>query len=201
MTFCFKLNIFFIDFICDVQREKLEREELLIELKCKELHEKQLVLDRKQLEDRIRQRLKTKLELEHQLKDIEIKRLQQKEKEDQFRIEQLKMLAEQDRLEMLTKEKQRIKKQEHHRLVREMLTAREDARNVEIFELLQEHSELMALERRRFLSNYILISYIFSLIFVFCVCFRQEIFLMERQRLLEQHADDIIGYLPKELLQ
>lgn len=145
----------------------MEREELLIELKCKELHEKQLVLDRKQLEDRIRQRLKTKLELEHQLKDIEIKRLQQKEREDQFRIEQLKMLAEQDRLELLTKEKQRIKKQEHHRLVREMLTAREDARNVEIFELLQEHSELMALERRRFLSNYILILYIFSLIF-FC---------------------------------
>lgn len=145
----------------------MEREELLIELKCKELHEKQLVLDRKQLEDRIRQRLKTKLELEHQLKDIEIKRLQQKEQEDQFRIEQLKMLAEQDRLELLTKEKQRIKKQEHHRLVREMLTAREDARNVEIFELLQEHSELMALERRRFLSNYILILYIFSLIF-FC---------------------------------
>lgn len=148
----------------------MEREELLIELKCKELHEKQLVLDRKQLEDRIRQRLKTKLELEHQLKDIEIKRLQQQEKEDQFRIEQLKMLAEQDRLEMLTKEKQRIKKQEHHRLVREMLTAREDARNVEIFELLQEHSELMALERRRLISNYILILYIFLLIFLCFLC-------------------------------
>lgn len=127
----------------------MEREELLIELKCKELHEKQLILDRKQLEDRIRQRLKTKFELDHQLKDIEMKRLQKKEEEEQFRVEQLKLLAEQDRIEMLTKERQRVKKQEHHRLVRQMLTAREEARNAEIFELVQEHNEFMAIEKRR----------------------------------------------------
>lgn len=127
----------------------MEREELLIELKCKELHEKQLKLDKKQLEDRIRQRLKTKFELDHQLKDIEMKRMQKKEEEEQFRAEQLRLLAEQDRIEMLTKERQRVKKQEHHRLVRQMLTAREEARNAEIFELVQEHNEFMAIEKRR----------------------------------------------------
>ncbi|XP_031620262.1 meiosis-specific nuclear structural protein 1 [Contarinia nasturtii] len=167
---CFELN--------EIERRKLEREEVLIELKCKEVHEKQLVLDRKQLEDRIRQQMKAKLELENQLKEIEMRRLHRKQNEDRFREDQLKRLAEQDRLELLTKERQRVKKQEHYRIVREMLTAREDARNAEIFDLIQEQNELFQNEKRR-----------------------QEIFAIERKRIIQQHADDIIGYLPKELLQ
>lgn len=137
----------------EIERQKLEREELLIDIKCKEFHEKQLALDRKKLEDRIRQRLRTRLELEEQLKDIEMRRLQRKDEEERFRIEQLRLLAEQDRLEILTKEKQRIKKQEHHRLVREMLIAREDARNAEIFDIERENNELIALEKRRLVFN------------------------------------------------
>lgn len=128
----------------------MEHEALLIDLKCKEVHEKQLLLDRKELEAKIRQRLKAKLELENQLADIEMRRLQSKQQDEQFRIEQLRLLAEQDRLELLTKEKQRIKKQEHHRRVRELLTAREDARHAEVFDLVREQNELMALEKRRF---------------------------------------------------
>lgn len=142
------------------------------------MHEKQLLRDRKELEDRIRQRLKTKFELENQLADIEMRQFQRKHEDEKFRIEQLRLLAEQDRLDMLTKEKQRIKKQEHHRRVREILTAREDARHAEVFELVREQNELMALEKRR-----------------------QEIFTMERMKIIQQHADDIIGYLPHELLQ
>lgn len=140
----------YLSYIHIFQRRKLEREELLIELKCKEVHEKQLLIDRKQLEDRIRQRLKTKFELENQLKEIEMKQLQRKEEDDQFRAKQLELLAERDRLEQLTKERQRVKKQEHYKLVRDMLTAREAARNAEIFDLIQEQNELLALERRRF---------------------------------------------------
>lgn len=114
-----------------------------------------MVIDRKKLEDGIRQRLKTRLELEEQLKDIGMRKLQRKEEDERFRIEQLKLLAEQDRLEILTKEKQRVKKLEHQRLVREMLTAREDARNAEIFDLVKEHNASMALEKRRFVFNII----------------------------------------------
>lgn len=125
---------------------------MLIELKCKEVHEKQLLLDRKQLEDQIRKRLNAKLELETQLKEIEMRRLQRKQEEDRFRDEQLTLLAEQDRLELLTKERQRIKKQEHYRRVREMVTAREEARSAQIFNLIQEHNELLALEKRRYVN-------------------------------------------------
>lgn len=112
-------------------------------------------MDRKQLEDRIRQRMKTKMELEIQLKEIEMRRLQRQQDEERFRTKQLEMLAEQDRLELLTKERQRLKKQEHFKLVREMLTAREATRNAEIFDLVQEHSDLMALEKRRFVLNFL----------------------------------------------
>lgn len=117
------------------------------------MHEKQLVLDRKELEDRIRQRLKTKSELEDQLADIQMRVLQRKQEDEQFRIRQLQLLAEEDQLEMLTKQKQQIKKQEHYRRVREILTAREDARNAEVFDLLREQNELLALEKRRFVQD------------------------------------------------
>lgn len=127
----------------------MEREALLIDLKCKEVHEKQLLRDRKELEARIRQQMKAKSELENQLTEIEMRRLQSKQDDEQFRLEQLRLLAEKDQLEILTKEKQRIKKQEHHRRVREILTAREDARHAEVFDLMREQSELMALEKRR----------------------------------------------------
>lgn len=122
---------------------------MLIDLKCKEVHEKQLLRDRKELEARIRQQMKAKSELENQLTEIEMRRLQSKQDDEQFRLEQLRLLAEKDQLEILTKEKQRIKKQEHHRRVREILTAREDARHAEVFDLMREQSELMALEKRR----------------------------------------------------
>lgn len=141
----------------------MEREALLIDLKCKEVHEKQLLLDRKELEARIRLRLKAKLELENQFAEIEMRRLQTKQNDEQFRIEQLQLLAEQDRLDMLTKEKQRIKKQEHYRRVREILTAREDARHAEVFDLVREQNELMALEKRRFVHYIIIITLRFFL--------------------------------------
>lgn len=160
---------FILIFQLNFQRQKMEREELLIELKCKEVHEKQLVLDRKQLEDRIRQQLKAKLELENQLKEIEMRQLQRKQNEDRFREEQLKRLAEEDRLEMLTKERQRVKKQEHYRLVREMLTAREDARNAQIFDLIQDQNELMALEKRRSDLTNIISIFLNKIILIICL--------------------------------
>lgn len=47
-------------------------------------------------------------------------------------------------------------------------------------------------------------SFLFSLtsfIQTFHSIFRQEIFAAERRKILQQHADDIIGYLPRELIE
>lgn len=118
-------------------------------MKSKELDEQQNALDRQKLEENIRQRLHAKLALEEQLRDIEMRRMQRKADEDKFRLDQLQLLAEQDRIELLTREKQWIKKQEHQKRVRQLLAERETARNAQIIELIQEHNELIALEKRR----------------------------------------------------
>lgn len=127
----------------------MQREELLIELKARELEEKQISLDRKQLEDSIRKQIYAKMALEEQIRDLEMRRLQRKQEEEQFRIEQLKLFAEEDRLELLTREKQRIKKQEHHQRLRELLAKRKAAREAEIIDLIQERNEIIAMEKRR----------------------------------------------------
>lgn len=132
-----------------IEKEKLEREDLLIEIKSKELQEKQIIFDRQQLAEKIRQRMRTKFELEKQIQDLEMRRMQRKDEEEQFRCSQLKLLAEQDRLDMLTKERQRVKKHEHHRIVRELLADRERARSAEVVELIQEQNEIIAMEKRR----------------------------------------------------
>lgn len=121
------------------------------------MHEKQLELDRKKLEDRIRHQLKGKFELECQLKDMEKEKLLEKSKEEQFRTEQLQILAEKDHLDMLTKERQRVKKQEHYHVVREMLKAKEADRAAHIARLVEEENEIIALEKRRYISKKITI--------------------------------------------
>lgn len=132
-----------------IEKEKLEREDLMIEIKSNELQEKQIILDRQQLAEKIRQRMRTKLELEKQVQDLERRRMQRKDEEEQFKLSQLKLLAEQDRLEMLTKERQRVKRHEHHRIVKELLADRERARGAEVVELIQEQNEIIAMEKRR----------------------------------------------------
>lgn len=138
---CAKLN--------KIEKEKLERQELLIEIKSKEIQEKQVILDRQQLAEKIRQRIRTKFELEKQIQDLEMRRMQRKDEEEKCRLGQLNLLAEQDRLEMLTKERQRVKRHEHQRIVRELLADRERARSAEVVELIQEQNEIIAMEKRR----------------------------------------------------
>lgn len=131
------------------KREKMEHEELLIELKAHELEEKQIFLDRAKLEEEIRQRLNVKLGLEEQMHGIELRRMQRANEEEEFRLEQKRLLAEQDRLDLLTREAQRNKKLEHQQQMRALLEKRETSRKAQIAQLIREHDELMALEKRR----------------------------------------------------
>lgn len=131
------------------KREKMEHEELLIELKAHELEEKQIFLDRAKLEEEIRRRLNVKLGLEEQMHGIELRRMQRANEEEEFRLEQKRLLAEQDRLDLLTREAQRNKKLEHQQQMRALLDKRETSRKAQIAQLIREHDELMALEKRR----------------------------------------------------
>lgn len=128
----------------------MEHEELLIELKAHELEEKQTTLDRKRLEDEIRRRLDAKLGLEEQIRDVELRRALRAAEEEEFHLEQQRLVAEQDRLELLTREAQRSKKLENQRALRDLLERREASRKAQIAQLIQEHNDLIELEKRRY---------------------------------------------------
>lgn len=150
IDFTQKISWILLMYYCSyVQREKMEHEELLIELKAYELEEKQISLDRKKLEEDIRRRLSAKLGLEEQMHDMELRRTQRAIEEEEFRLEQQRLLAEQDRLALLTREAQRSKKLEHQQQMRVLMEKREASRKAQIAQLIQEHDELMALEKRR----------------------------------------------------
>lgn len=121
----------------------------MIDLKCKEIQEKQDMLDRVELENRIRRRIITKMHLETQRRDNQLRKLQQEDDDKIFREEQLRLLAERDRLELLSNERQRAKRIEHQRAVRQLMADREAQRYSEVFEIIQEHQDHLAQEKRR----------------------------------------------------
>lgn len=122
----------------------------MIDLKCKEIQDRQDVLDRVELENRIRRRIVTKMYLETQKHDNQLRKLQQDDDDRLFREEQMRLLAERDRLNLLSNERQRLKRIEHQRAVRQLIADREAQRHSEVFKIVQEHQDYLARERRRF---------------------------------------------------
>lgn len=125
----------------------------MIDLKCKEMQDKQDVLDRVELENRIRRRIITRMHLETQTQDNNLRKLQQENDDRIFREEQMRLLAEQDRLELLSNERQRLKRIEHQRTVRQLIADREAQRCSEVFRVIQEHQDYLAQEKRRFVHT------------------------------------------------
>lgn len=146
----------------------------MIDLKCKEIQDKQDALDRVELENRIRRRIITRMHLETQTNDNALRKLQQENDDRIFRDEQMRMLAEQDRLELLSNERQRLKRIEHQRTVRQLIADREAQRCSDVFKVIQEHQDYLALEKRRFvhpIGNSTIFPFEIHLILLFvCVC-------------------------------
>ena len=113
------------------------------------MQEKQEQIDRKTLEEKLRLRIENRMQLENQLQENRIRKLQQQDEDDLFRVEQMKLLAEQDKLELLSNEKRRLKIMEHHRAVRELIAERKAKRQCEIMELIKSHEKDARSERRR----------------------------------------------------
>lgn len=159
------------------ERSKDEIENLRIELHLQEQEEHERKKEQQLLEKRIKQRL----ELLDAYRDhlAEKKRLIQKEREDEtvFRERLLQKFAEDERLEQLNAQKQRMKKLEHKRAVDEILAER---RRVQAQEKLEEE-QVLAKERE-------------------LEVYRRQVIEQERQRLLREHAGQLIGYLPKGVI-
>jgi hypothetical protein len=108
----------------------------------------------------------------------ELKKRQDKEEEDQFRQQMMAKFAEDDRIEQMNAQKRRMKQLEHQKAVEQML---EERRN-QIARQKEKELEMLRDQEKR-------------------AAFERQIIEEERERLLQQHAPKLLGYLPKGVIR
>ncbi|OCT86974.1 meiosis-specific nuclear structural protein 1 isoform X2 [Xenopus laevis] len=158
------------------QREELEqmREELYLEEQAEEARQKDIA----EMEKKIRQRLELQQTFEEQMAFKQIVQQAAKEEEEAFVQAMLAKFAEDDRIEQMNAQKRRMKQLEHKRAVEKLL---EERRKQFIADKEHELRERQDEERRD--------------------AFRRAIIEEERQKLLKQHATQLLGYLPKGIFK
>lgn len=118
-------------------------------MKFEEIQDQEDRRAREALEHRIRVHMQTRLELDKQKQEIAMRKLQEDDDLKQYRIDEMRRLAEQDKLEILTNEKKRQKLAEHNRRVRELIEERKRKRDAEYLALKQAHEADSSSEKRR----------------------------------------------------
>ncbi|XP_034045061.1 meiosis-specific nuclear structural protein 1 [Thalassophryne amazonica] len=165
----------------NIEMEKQMREELeqdRVELYVLEKEEANRQKEAEDMEKKIRQRLTLLEAHQEEMAFREMRRQAQKEEEEAFRKLMMDKLAEDDRIEQMNAGKRRMKQLEHRREVEKLIEERRKQREVEM-EL--EAKERATEEERE--------------------AIRRQIIEEERQKLLQRHATNLIGHLPKGLLQ
>ncbi|XP_075064154.1 meiosis-specific nuclear structural protein 1 isoform X2 [Mixophyes fleayi] len=158
------------------EREELEqmRQELYLEEQAEEARQREIG----EMEKKIRQRLELQRTFEEQMAFKQIVQQAAKEEEEAFRQAMLAKFAEDDRIEQMNAQKRRMKQLEHKRAVEKLL---EDRRKQFIADKEREFHERDDEEKRE--------------------AFRRAIIEEERQKLLKQHATQLLGYLPKGIFK
>lgn len=155
-----------------------EMDRIRSELYMEEQEETERQKDASLLRKRIQQRLdlqkvsRQQMEMKARRKDAE------KEEEEEFRRQMLAKFSEDDRLEQMNAQRRRMKQQEHKRAVEALIDERRQLHAMDKERDLQEQAELDRME-----------------------AFRRQIIEEERQRLLQEHATKLLGYLPKGVLR
>ncbi|XP_040181176.1 meiosis-specific nuclear structural protein 1-like [Rana temporaria] len=158
------------------QRDELDqmREELYLEEQAEQARQREI----EELEKKIRQRLELQRTFEEQMAFKQIVQQAAKEEEEAFRQAMLAKFAEDDRIEQMNAQKRRMKQLEHKRAVEKLL---EDRHQQFIADKERELLEREEEEKRE--------------------AFRRAIIEEERQKLLKQHATQLLGYLPKVIFK
>lgn len=155
-----------------------KREEVLVALQMKELAQREEARLRRQLEEQLRQRVMVRMELEKQREFIWIRQQQEKEEDRMFKEEQLRQMAEDDRLELMSNEMKRRKQVEHRKAVEQLLELRRQRRVQEMDDEKKRHNEdLREAKRIRAMIE------------------------EERIKILQEHAQELIGFLPAGILR
>jgi hypothetical protein len=158
--------------------ESKKRENLLHEIYAAEMDdrlEKQLMKD---LEEQLRRRIQIRLDLDRQKYEIACRKENEAELDRLFRDEQMRELAERDKLDQLSDEKRRRKLMEHRRAVQEVLEEKRQRRLKQMGQELKEREEQERQEKRK-----------------------QDIIEEERIKLLKEHCSALLGFIPPGVLR
>lgn len=141
---------------------------------CKEMLNSRSILVKEEAEQKLRKQREMKQDFEDQMALKEIILQAAKEEEETFKKAMLAKFAEDDRIELMNAQKQRMKQLEHKRAVEKLI---EERRSQFLADKKRELEELQLQQRRQGCIN--------------------EIIEEERLRLLKEHAAKLLGYLPK----
>merc|ERR1712168_1187512 len=149
-------------------------ERLRQELYLEEQEQTAREMERAEIEKKIRQRLELRQAHIEQMHYKKARNEAEQQEEEVFRQQMLAKFAHDDEVELLNAAVRRQKQLEHRRAVENLIEKRrrtfDEARTAEI----EEH--LQSVERK---------------------AARDQIIEEERQRILQEHADKLVGYMPK----
>lgn len=166
---------------CQLAKQNEDRDELQQirdELAWEEEEEQNRLRERAEREKQIRMRLELQEVERQQLQVKAAKKQAEKDEDDQFRQEMLAKFAEDDRIEQMNAQKRRMKQLEHRRAVEGLI---EDRRKQFEAEKAAEMQEIEQEQQRQ--------------------ATRQQIIEEERQKLLQEHAKQLLGFMPKGVLR
>lgn len=156
------------------ESEKRELENLRLELYKEEEEESARLRDAETIQCRIRKRLELIQAYHDQIAEKRQKITREREDEEIYRARLLEQFAKDERIEQMNAQKRRMKQLEHKRTVEALIAERLQ----KIEQEAQIEREIS--ERERMLQQY-----------------RDDVVEQERQRLLQEHAGPLAGYLPK----
>lgn len=130
------------------------------------------------MEKELRRRIETRFILNQQKLD-NLKRKEEQDEEDRiYRQEQLRQFAERDRIDQLSQDAQKRKKLEHRKEIQDCLEKRRLQKAVEMAQLIQLRELEIQDEEMK-----------------------QQMIEEERIRMLKEHAQALIGFLPPGVLR
>ncbi|KAK3907432.1 Meiosis-specific nuclear structural protein 1 [Frankliniella fusca] len=160
------------------QMQDMEKRQVFQELAEEELREAQEARIRQELQVAVQKRIDLRLAMAHQQKERVLQLQREAQREQQMRQEMMEQRAILDRLDQLTAERRRIKVQEHRQAVERLLKERRVRRNLELEQIMRDHEAQVEEEKAR-----------------------EQMIEEERINILQQHAVNLLGFMPRGLLK
>merc|ERR1712134_211711 len=161
------------DVLAKVQEEKDQFEAVQLELYCNEQEEKAQQSEREEKEKRMKDRLEIQRQQMCQMKQKSERKAAVAAEEEAYRQQMMDKFAYDDKIEQMNAHKRRMKQQEHKREVEQLIEKRRAIEQAKNQRLVEEREAAA----------------------------RAQIIEEERQKLLDEHAQTLLGFLPKGIMR